>query len=153
MPNKLSEHFTEEELIVSQTAARHGIDNSPSPAIQTNLVRLAGILEEVRALLGGLPVLVSSGYRCLKLNQAIGGSKTSAHMEGLAVDFTAPAFGSPLEVARRIAASGIEYDQLIYEYGNWVHIGLAREGATRRNEQLSIFRGTGYIKGIMASPA
>ena len=61
MPNKLSEHFTEEELTVSQTAARHGIDNSPSPAVRTNLRRLAGVLEEIRALLGGLPILVSSG--------------------------------------------------------------------------------------------
>ena len=87
------------------------------------------------------------------LNQAVGGSRTSAHLEGLAADFTAPAFGSPLEVIRKIAASGIEYDQLIYEYGSWVHLGLAREGITGRGEQLSIFKGTGYLKGIMTAPA
>ena len=153
MPNRLSEHFTEEELILSQTAARQGIDNSPSPAILANLGRLAGVLEEVRALLGGVPILVSSGYRCPKLNEAVDGAKNSAHKDGLAADFTAPAFGSVVQVAQKIAASAIGYDQLIHEYGTWVHIGLAKEGAETRRQELTIFKGTGYLAGIRAKPA
>jgi hypothetical protein len=84
------------------------------------------------------------------LNKAIGGAKASAHMEGLAADFTAPAFGTVLQVAKKIAAAGIDFDQLIYEYGTWVHIGL-RTGTPRR-ELLSIFKGTGYLKGILSKP-
>ena len=150
MPKKLSEHFTLEEMIFSQTAARKGIDNTPTPAIMANLKKTAALLEQVRAALGGVPILVSSGYRSPELNKAIGGAKASAHMLGLAADFTAPAAGTVLQVAKKIAAAGIEFDQLIYEYGTWVHIGL-REGAPRR-ETLSIFKGTGYLKGILSKP-
>ena len=153
MPTKLTDHITEEELTFSQTATRKGIDNSPSPAARENLVLVAGALEEVRTLLGDVPILVSSGYRSPELNTAVGGAKNSAHLKGLAADFTAPAFGSVIEVAQKIAASGIQYDQLIYEYGTWVHIGLPGEGAAPRRQDLSIFPGTGYFEGIRQSPA
>ncbi|MDP1621191.1 MAG: D-Ala-D-Ala carboxypeptidase family metallohydrolase [Bacteroidales bacterium] len=152
MSNKLSEHFTQDELTFSQTAARKGIDNTPSPEILQNLKRLALELEEVRSLLGGNGIRISSGYRCNELNTQIGGSKTSAHMTGLAADFTVPAFGSVLEVAQAIAASNIQFDQLIHEYGTWVHIGLAAQGAAPRRQLLSIFKGTGYLPGIVSNP-
>jgi len=153
MPKSLSDHFTLEELTFSQTAARKGIDNKPSAGALKNLGRLAAALEEVRALLGGVSIVISSGYRSPELNKAVGGSKSSAHMEGLAADFTAPAAGTVLQVARKIAASDVAYDQLIYEYGNWVHIGIAQEGAEPRKQKLSIFQGTGYLGGILAKPA
>lgn len=153
MPTVLSEHFTLEEMILSQTAAREGIDNTPSPAIVENLRRLAAVLEEVRALLGGTAVLVSSGYRSSALNKAIGGAQKSAHMSGLAADFTAPRFGTVIEVARRIAASSIVYDQLIHEYATWVHIGLSETGVAPRRQNLSIFKGTGYLNGILDKPS
>ena len=152
MPKKLTEHFTLDELVASQTAARKGIDNTPSPVVQKNLVRLAKVLEEVRTLLGGVPIQISSGYRGPELNKAIGGSKTSAHMQGLAVDFTAPQFGTVMQTAKKIAASGIEFDQIIYEYGTWVHLGLAADGVAPRAQKLSIFKGTGYIAGIVSAP-
>lgn len=151
MPTHLSAHFTLDELIASQTAARQGIDNQPSSEIVTNLTRLAQTLEEVRNVLGGNSILISSGYRSPALNVAIGGSRTSVHVRGLAADFTCPKFGSFLETAKAIEASNILYDQLIYEYATWVHIGLAVDGATPRREELSIFRGTDYLPGIRAA--
>ena len=149
MPRKLSEHFTLEEMILSQTAARKDIDNTPTPAIVANLRLTVATLEEIRTLLG-VPILVSSGYRSPALNKAVGGSKTSAHMQGLAADFTAPGFGTVLQVARKISASEIAYDQLIYEFGSWVHIGL--NTAALRQQDLSIFTGTGYLPGIIGKP-
>ena len=146
MPRKLSEHFTLEEMILSQTAARKDIDNTPTPAIVANLRLTVATLEEIRTLLG-VPILVSSGYRSPALNKAVGGSKISAHMQGLAADFTAPGFGTVLQVARKIAASEIAYDQLIYEFGSWVHIGLSTEPLRQQN--LSIFTGTGFLPGII----
>ncbi len=121
---KLSDHFSLAEFTFSQTAARRGIDNTPDDAVRANLARLAQTMEQVRDVLGGRPIHISSGYRGPGLNAAIGGSKTSAHMKGLACDFVCPAFGSPLAVAQEIAGSVVEFDQLIYE-GTWVHLGLS----------------------------
>jgi hypothetical protein len=152
MPTRLSPHFTLEELTTSQTAAREGIANTPDAAARRNLARLAATLEAVRALLGGVPILVSSGYRSPALNRRVKGVRNSRHMDGLAADFTAPAFGSVLQVARAIAASSIDYDQVIHEYGAWVHLGLAPADGVPRREALSIFRGTGYLAGIVKAP-
>jgi hypothetical protein len=149
MAKKLSEHFTLDEMILSQTAARKGIDNTPSAEIVANLKVMAATLEEIRALLGA-PILISSGYRSPALNKAVGGSKKSAHMLGLAADFTAPGFGTVLQVAKKIAASDIAFDQVIYEFGSWVHVGLRVEAP--RREKLSIFTGTGYLPGIVSKP-
>ena len=120
---RLSTHFTLDEATRSQTATRKGIDNMPTPEVIANLTEAAGEMEAVRELLG-TPVIVSSWYRSAKLNAAIGGSSTSSHISGWAVDFSAPGFGTPLEVCKAIHASTIKYDQLIYE-GNWVHISFA----------------------------
>ncbi len=153
MPKRLTAHFTLDELVASQTAARKRIDNTPSAEVIQNLRRLAGTLEQVRALLGDTTILVSSGYRSPPLNAAISGSLNSAHMLGLAADFTAPAFGTVLQTARKIASSGIVFDQLIHEYGLWVHIGLAPDGGTPRSQKLSIFKGSRYLPGIVSKSA
>lgn len=150
---RLSRHFTLNELVASRTAARRGIDNAPSPAVVRNLRRLAVLLEQVRKLLGGTPLRVNSGFRCRALNAAVGGAKASAHMAGLAADFTAPGYGTVLQVARRIAESNVRYDQLIHEYGAWVHIGLAPARRKPRRQNLSIFKGTGYLHGLVTKPA
>lgn len=144
---QLSMHFSLAELVASQTAVRKGIDNTPSAVEVENLRRLAQVLETVRDLLGGVPIQISSGYRCPALNQAIGGSQTSVHCKGLAADFVAPRFGAPLEVATAIRDSGLPYDQLIHEYGRWVHLGLADDGMPPRREVLSFF-GNGYLPGL-----
>lgn len=137
---QLSRYFTLQEMTVSETAARRGLSNKPSAKALENLKRLCALLDEVREELGH-PILVSSGYRSPEVNAAVGGSKTSAHCQGLAVDFTCPGVGSPLEVARRIAAMGLEFDQLIHEFGTWVHLGL-RDDAPRRQLLTIDRRGT-----------
>ncbi|GGI16470.1 D-Ala-D-Ala carboxypeptidase family metallohydrolase [Oxalicibacterium faecigallinarum] len=143
----LSKHFTLAELTISQEAARRGIDNTPSPTALANLKRVAAVLEEVRALFG-MPIVVSSGYRSPELNAAIGGSRTSAHVLGLAADINCPGI-TPTVLARKIRDSRIIFDQLILEYpdrGGWVHIGLSEKSP---REQLFTKRsGTGYMPGI-----
>lgn len=143
---KLSEHFTIEELVASQIATRRRIDNRPGPAIVENLRRVAGVLEQVRALVGR-PVIVSSGYRSPVLNAAAGGARDSAHMQGLAADITVAGL-APKDLAKAIVKAGIEFDQLIYE-GTWVHIGLAA-GKLRNQVLTATFApgGVVYSKGI-----
>ena len=118
----LSEHFTLAEGVFSSTALRFGIDNTPNTVNTMRMQAAAKALEAVRELLGA-PMHVDSWYRCEALNKAVGGSLTSAHMEGYAIDFICPAFGTPLEIVRAIVDSGIKFDQCIQE-GRWVHISF-----------------------------
>lgn len=139
---QLTPHFTLEELTASDTAARRGLDNTPQPAIVENLHALAEVLEQVRAALDR-PMLISSGYRSPKVNTAVGSKPTSMHIQGLAADFICPQFGTPLEVAEEIAAAGIRFDQLIHEFGRWVHIGIRLPDEPWRGQLLTIdARGT-----------
>ncbi len=132
--------FTYEEMIVSQTAARKGISNAPDKTALANLMVTANKMLLVRSLLGNKPIIVSSGYRSPALNAKVGGSNTSAHTKGWAVDFTCPGFGTPLEVAKAIAASDVmdDVDQLIHEFNSWVHISF---DPRNRKELLTIGRG------------
>jgi hypothetical protein len=144
---KLSEHFTLDELTASETALRKGINNTAPPVITEKLRMLAATLEQVRSLLGNNSIRISSGYRCLELNRAIGSGDLSAHTLGYAVDFTCPGFGTPKEVANKIAESPIRFDQLIYE-GTWVHLSI---DPRNRREVLTAHFGKGktsYTKGI-----
>lgn len=142
-----TKYFSLPEVTVSDTAARRGISNQPAPDISTRLRASAEKLDEVREMLGK-PVLVTSGYRSPDLNKIIGGSNTSHHTLGYAFDFTSPGFGTPLEVARAIQKSGIKYDQLIQEFGDWVHISFA---PSMRQQNLTARRKSGrtvYETGI-----
>ena len=147
----LTPHFTLEEMVFSQTAARQGIANTPTEQVIHNLQRVCRALEMVREEMGELPVIVSSGYRSAALNSAVGGAANSRHVQGLAVDFTVPRYGPTLQVARTIATCGLQFDQIIHEYGRWVHLGLAPEGVAMKGERLSIFAGTGYLEGLRAA--
>ena len=148
MPRMLSPNFHLDEFIFSQTAARLGIDNTPDARILKNLQRLAATLEQVREILGKLPILISSGYRSATLNRAIGGAPNSAHMDGLAVDFTCPRFGTVLATAHAVAKSQVVFDQVILEYGRWVHLGIAGATEVARGELLSIGSGQAYVPGL-----
>jgi zinc D-Ala-D-Ala carboxypeptidase len=143
---KLSEHFTLEEFLVSETASRHGIDNKPDDKVVENLKLMAVVMEEVRDLIGR-PVVITSGYRSVRLNSAVGGSMNSAHTSGLAADFIVPPL-TPLTVCEMIAASEITYDQLIYEH-TWVHLGLTLKGAPRF-QKLTLLKNGSYIQGFKA---
>ena len=136
----LSQHFTLEELTVSQEAARNRINNEPGVQTIENLKFLAAQLEDVRNVLGDHPIIVSSGYRCAALNALVGSKPTSAHIKGLAADFTCPSFGSVHDVINAIIGSDIQYDQIIYEYDKWGHIGFAEQGKTPRLQKLTIDR-------------
>jgi hypothetical protein len=142
---ELTPHFTLEEFTDSQTAARKGIPNVPAAGSQErkNLQRTAEVMEEVRTILGDKPILISSGYRSPAVNSAVGGSTSSAHMSGLAVDFSCPGFGTPLAICitlhPHMKALGV--DQLIHEFGTWVHLGLT-SGAPRHMAMTIDNRGT-----------
>lgn len=130
----LSRYFTLEEMTASQMAARKGIDNKPSPEIVENLRDTCVQADRIRDLLG-CQMIVSSGYRSLKLNAAVGGSKTSSHVQGYAIDFRSPDFGTPREVfdflKSALREKRIPFDQLILEFPDspsaWVHIGFGPE--------------------------
>ena len=142
---QLTPHFSLDQLMASETAARCGIDNSPTAAIVENLRETALGLEQVRSLLGQA-LDISSGYRCPALNEAVGGSATSQHCEGRAVDFECPAYGSPAAVAQAIKRSDIAFDTLILEYGRWVHLSFA---PSARRRVMTIYEdGKGYRDGL-----
>lgn len=147
---RLSPNFTLAELTLSETAARYGIDNDPPEDVIESLRRTAGMLEEIRAL-AGCPIIVTSGYRSDSVNRAVGGSKTSAHVFGLAADINAARL-DPDALARLIAGSAIRFDQCILEFSRWVHVGLARGMAQPRREVLTAVKQNGrtvYLKGIV----
>ena len=139
---KLSPNFHLDEFVTSQTAARRGIDNRPTPEVIKRLRNTAKNLEKVRAVLGK-PILISSGYRSPALNKAVGGSATSDHMTGDAADFISPGFGSPIAVCRAIVAAGIKFDQLIEE-GTWIHISFG----PRMRGQILTMRNGKYMAGL-----
>lgn len=120
----LSAHFTLDEAVLSQTAARLGIANGPDLATVRNMKQAALGMELVRLELGGLPININSWYRSQDLNHAVGSKPTSDHITGFAIDFTCPKFGSPLRIVQAIKASNIQYQQLIWEFGSWVHISF-----------------------------
>jgi uncharacterized protein YcbK (DUF882 family) len=142
---QLTPNFTLEEFTDSQTAARRGIHNVPAANSQErkNVQRTAETMEKVRAILGDKPVLISSGYRSPQVNTAVGGSKSSAHMSGLAVDFSCPSFGTPRAVCKTLQPHMRELgvDQLIHEYDQWVHLGLSA-GAPRHMAMTIDAKGT-----------
>ena len=134
---QLTKHFSLEELIFSDTAVRKGIPNEPTYLVTQNLQRLAVVLEKVRFLLGDVPMSINSGFRCPKLNAAVGGAKTSAHLEGRAADFTCRTYGDPLKIVKfLVSAENFDFDQIIQE-GTWVHIGIAKPGEKSRRQVLT----------------
>lgn len=143
---RLSPNFTLGELLRSELAARMGIDNTPPEDVLAALRRTAQGLEYVRALLG-VPVHVSSGYRCPELNLAVGSKQTSAHVRGQAADFEAPDYGTPLEVCRAIYASSIGFEQLIYEH-TWVHISWPDQGEAPRRQVMTLMPDKTYMAGL-----
>ncbi len=142
---RLSQNFSLDQLIYSETAAHERIDNAPSADVVDNLRRLAAGLERVQALLC-FPLDISSAYRCPELNALVGGTSASQHTRGQAADFTCSAFGPPLDIIKAIRASNIDFDQCILEYARWVHISFSFEP---RGKVLSIYDANkGYLDGL-----
>lgn len=139
-------NFSIKELTYSTKAVEKGISNVPGTKELANLMYVITQLERVRTILGDNPLLISSGYRCKALNAAVGGVSTSAHVQGLAVDFTCSGYGNTTQIVDAIYKSDVQYDQLILEYPNksttWVHLGFAAKGDTPRKQTLVTTAGT-----------
>ena len=141
MSNQLTPNFTLSELTASTTGTRLGIDNTPPPEHLEKLTMTAELLERVRMVLG-VPVTVTSGYRCMRLNIAVGGVTSSDHARGQAADIVAPGFGTPYQVAKKLAplVSTLGIGQLILEGvkgKQWVHIST-RMAAKPMNRVITI---------------
>jgi zinc D-Ala-D-Ala carboxypeptidase len=147
---QLTTHFNLDEFLVSQTAARLGIDNTPTDAKLENIKKLACYLEEVR-LFVRKPIHISSGYRSPALNKNIpGSSKNSAHCLGLAADCRIEGM-TPFEACELVSGNFPGFDQIIYEFGpsGWMHVGLSN--GQPRGQLLSAVRRMGqtfYLPGL-----
>lgn len=134
---QLSEHFTLDEFVQSDTAIRLGIDNTPTPEALENLKRLSTMLEQVRGILGR-SITINSGYRCPELNKAVKGQPSSQHQVGCAADIRVSLM-TPDQVVKAIINSDVQYDQLIREFDSWVHISVPNDvNTTPRGQTLII---------------
>jgi len=140
----LSQNYSLEEFISTQ---HRGVNNTPPDNLLPNLRRTAGEAEEISKILG-CRLIITSGYRSPSLNEIVGGSRTSRHSMGLAIDFIAPDFGDPLKVCKRLMETDLDFDQLIYEH-TWVHYGLAPEGLDPRKSVLTYMGKNSYVKGLV----
>ncbi len=131
---KISANLTLKEVSKSLTATRRGIDNEPKGEHLTALINLANnVFQPIREHFGK-PIFVSSGYRSPELNKAIGGSKTSQHCKGEAIDIDNDAreYPSNADIFWYIY-DHLDFDQMIWEFGDdknpsWVHVSYKSEG-------------------------
>ena len=141
---KISDNITYAEAIHSQTAKRRGIDNTPT-AKQVEVMKLTAekIFEPLRKFVGG-PIKVNSFFRSAELNKAIGGSKTSQHCKGQAIDID-DVFGHKTNAEMyNWVKENLNFDQMIWEFGtdmnpNWVHISYVSE-EDNRNRCLKAYK-------------
>lgn len=139
---QLTEHFTVEELTASPTAKRLGLSNNPTPEHLANMKYVCEkILEPVRAHFGKA-VKINSSYRSPAVNKAVGGSKTSQHVNGQAVDFEIE--GIDNKTVADWVADNLEFDQVILEFytkgdknSGWVHASIKKEGGNRKQRLIA----------------
>ena len=131
---QLSEHFSLEELTHTD---HRTLDNTPTDAELSNLVRLAEFLEVVRAVLDDRNILINSAFRSKAVNDAVGSKDSSQHRTGCAADIRVPGM-TPDEVVKFIRSADIEYDQVIREFDRWTHVSIPLEGAKPRKTALII---------------
>jgi len=136
----VSKHFGIDELTHSRTALRRNIDNKQyTQNVYDNAVFLAdNVLEKIRLEFNS-PVILSSWFRCVTLNNLIGGNKHSYHLKGSAVDIIKGYNKETpkLSVIFEYIKNNLEFDQLIWEHGDknepgWIHVGLNRRGKNRK---------------------
>ena len=147
----LSVHFSLAEMTHSPTADRLGFDeqHEPNQTVIDNLTALAvNILDPLRISLNG-PIIVNSGYRCKKLNQAIGGSSTSQHVLGQAADIESHQV-SNREIFDRIVSLKLPFDQLIAEYPDkhgepaWIHVSYSSRNRRQKLKAVRVKGKTHY---------
>lgn len=136
----LSPNFTLEELTRSEAAARNGWDNTPNEAEIENLKRLAALLQDVKAAVGGKPVLINSGFRSKQVNDAVGSKDSSQHRLGCAADLRVPGM-TPRQVVEACIEAKVPFDQIILEFDAWTHISVPNTpDAAPRGSKLIIDR-------------
>lgn len=146
--SNISTHITLAEAIKSQTATRKGIDNTPTEEHLVNMKYLAEtVFEPLRAHFNK-PLGISSFYRGPKLNKAVGGSATSQHVNGQAMDIDGDIFSgvSNSEIYEYIK-NNLPFDQLIWEFGtdknpDWVHVSICKDGKNRKQLLKAVKQGT-----------
>ena len=136
----LSEHFSLDEATYSETAIRMNINNQPDERQLANMKSAAEQLEAVRNVTGALRV--NSWLRLPDVNMAVGGSKVSSHMDGWAIDCSSSAH-TPYALCQLVIKAGIKFDQMIHEYGRWMHLSFAPE---MRQQALTIYKPEGKYK-------
>lgn len=136
---KLSKNLSLKEVTKSNEATRLGIDNNPTLEHVICLTQIAlRVFQPLREHFGE-PIFVSSGYRSPDLNEAIGGSTTSQHSKGQALDLDADIYDGKVDNADIFyyIKENLEFDQLIWEFGttknpNWVHVSYTETGKNRK---------------------
>ena len=119
-PIKLSNNFCIDEFTISQEAERHGYRNEPNEKQIDNLRLLCvNVLQPLREIID-VPIFINSGFRSFDVNAAVDGKFNSQHLEGKAADFIVPSMN--LVDVFNIILQKLSFDQLIYEFGKWIHI-------------------------------
>lgn len=147
---QLSEHFSLNEFIISESAKRAGIDNMPPAEHIENLKKLCiNVLEPIRAHFG-VPIHISSGYRCKALNRLIGGASNSQHTLGQAADLDLEGIaGVDNKKLFMFIKDNLNFDQVINEFDySWVHVSFSPDGKQRKEVLRAIKQNgkTAYVK-------
>lgn len=121
---EISKNFRLREFTNSTTANELGIDNTKVPEYVKNNIKemVLQVLQPLRDYIKK-PILINSGYRCLKLNAAVGGVPTSQHVQGQAVDIAVKGI-TPFEIAQAVLDLYLPFDQLIL-YNSFVHLSIS----------------------------
>ncbi len=142
---QLTKNFALVEFERSETATRYKLDNSVPKAVLPNVQRLAELLQYIRDELKLKRIDISSGFRGDALNRMVGGVAGSSHQLGLAADISVPGMTAE-ELFQAIIKLDPEYDQVIQEFGRWVHIGLSvgkprkqRMRATKNSQNKTVY--------------
>jgi zinc D-Ala-D-Ala carboxypeptidase len=120
----------------------NGWDNNPNDQELENLTRLSNLLEQVKVVLNGKPIIISSGLRTKKVNDSVGSKDNSQHRLGCAADFRVPGM-TPDQVVKAIVESCICYDQIIREFDRWIHISVLNSVDTIPRKQALIIDKSG----------
>lgn len=145
-------YFTIAELTRSATAKRLGIDNTPSAEVCANLAHLGKYILDPLREAWGAPIIVTSGYRCQKLNKAVGGASNSQHLYGQAADIrtVSDRREDNMKLLRKLIEMELPFDKLIAEYvdsqgrPDWIHVSYS---PAHRRMKLTC-KGGRYYNGI-----
>lgn len=144
---QLTKNFTLEEMLRSQTATRLNITeqfNPPQEVVNNLTVLCKKLLQPLRDKLRKA-ISVSSGYRCAKVNKAIGGAINSQHLKGQAADISVGGFTTE-QLYQRIKNSDLAFDQLIQEFDQWVHVSYNPIAKDNRRQCLRAVKQNGRTK-------